>query len=133
MDKQTIGIFEKVSFPELGIKNIMAKIDTGAYSGALHCKQVKEIILDGKHVLQFVPFEQPKLVKTTDSFKKIPVTSSNGVTEQRYLVNTDITISGVTYPIRLSLSDRSSMRWPVLIGRRFLRKNNLLVDVTKSK
>jgi hypothetical protein len=49
------------------------------------------------------------------------------------VITTDIEVEGQKYPIILSLADRSAMKWPVLIGRRFLRKNHFLVDVHHGK
>ena len=43
MSQKIVGTFEKVNFPKFGINNIMAKVDTGAYTGALHCTKIEEI------------------------------------------------------------------------------------------
>ena len=128
---KVLGVFEKVSFPEYGMDNITAKIDTGAYTGALHCTNIREEAVEDGKVLHFSPFDTPNLVKTADNFFVKHVRSSNGKREKRYLIATIITIQGEDYTIILSLADRSEMKWPVLIGRRFLRTNNLLVDVRK--
>ncbi len=127
-----VGAFEKVDFPEFGIHGITAKIDTGAYSGALHCTKIHEEEQGDEIVLHFSPFDHPEVVMTSHNFYIKPVTSSNGETADRYFIDTDITVAGRTYPILISLADRSELRWPVLIGRRFLRINNLLVDATKN-
>ncbi len=126
----TIGIFERVAFPEFGIRAAIAKIDTGAYTGALHCSIITERNDDEGKVLVFKPLESDQLVQR-ENFVIRYVKSSNGAYQKRYFIDTQIDISGVTYPIILSLTDRSGMRWPVLIGRRFLRRNHFLVDVKK--
>jgi len=126
-----LGIFEKVGFPEYGMDAVVAKIDTGAYTGALHCTNIQEESVEGGKVLHFTPFDTPELVKTADNFLVKYVKSSNGKREKRYLIETIILIQDEEFPIILSLADRSEMKWPVLIGRRFLRTNNLLVDVRK--
>jgi len=128
---KTIGAFEKVSFPKFGIHDVMAKIDTGAYTGALHATNIHEAADKGKIVLNFSPFDHPTTVFTSVDFYVKHVKSSNGQREKRYVINTEIIIAGKTYPIILTLADRSEMKWPVLIGRRFMRTHNLLVDVTK--
>jgi hypothetical protein len=129
---QVIGSFEPVTFPDFAdIGGVMAKIDTGAYTGALHCTKIQEEKTENGNVLHFSPFDHPETVITATDFAVSHVRSSNGTSESRYLIDTNITIQGKTYPIVLSLADRSEMKWPVLIGRRFLRKNNLLVDVNK--
>lgn len=129
--KKVLGIFEKVSFPEFGIQDIVAKIDTGAYTGAMHCTNIREEEVAGGTVLHFSPFDHPEIIKTADNYLVSHIKSSNGVREKRYVIETSIAISDKEYPIVLSLTDRSTMKWPVLIGRRFLRTNELLVDVRK--
>jgi hypothetical protein len=130
-DQKTIGSFEKVSFPEFGINDVVAKIDTGAYTGALHATNIHEEVIDGKPTLLFSPFDHPTTVYGTEKYAIRPVRSSNGHEEDRYSIHTKIQVEGESYPIRLTLADRSEMKWPVLIGRRFMRRNNLLVDVKK--
>ncbi len=128
-----IGAFERVSFPQFNIKGIRAKIDTGAYTGALHCTKVSvEQTSDGK-VLHFAPFDRPDSEKITTNFYASHVKSSGGLRQKRYYINTEVVINDVSYPIRLTLADRSEMKWPVLIGRRFVRANNLLIDVNRKK
>ena len=128
--KHTLGSFEKVSIPGLGIKDTVAKIDTGAYSGALSCTQAKVIKRGGKKILQFSPGRRSKKVYETDRFSQKHVRSSNGQREKRYLIEIEMTIGDRTYPASITLSDRSEMKHEILIGRRFLREHNLLVDVT---
>ncbi|MEO5499790.1 MAG: RimK/LysX family protein, partial [Candidatus Saccharimonadales bacterium] len=48
---------------------------------------------------------------------------------KRFIIETDLKVQGETYRIKIGLADRSDMRKPVLIGRRFLREHNILVDV----
>ena len=126
----TVGVLEKVLFPDLGGIEVLAKIDTGAYTGALHCTKIRLVeTTDGKS-LHFSPFDHPEIEVASREFKKRIVKSSNGGLQQRYFIKTTIKIKGKTYPITLSLADRSEMKWPVLIGRRFLRANNFLVDAS---
>ena len=126
-----VGAFTYVSFPLFGIEQIKAKIDTGAYTGALHCTKISEEKTEDGMVLRFSPFDHPEITVVADEFIVRHVKSSNGKTDNRYFIQTAITVQGKTYPITLSLADRSEMKWPVLIGRRFLRQHNFLVDVSK--
>jgi hypothetical protein len=127
----TLGAFEKVGFPEFTLTGIMAKIDTGAFTGALHCTKITEEDTPSGKVLRFSPFDHPELEITKEDFVVRHVRSSNGKREKRYFISTEISLQGQIYPVTLSLANRSEMKWPVLIGRRFLRKNHFLVDVTK--
>lgn len=131
MPQKVLGAFEKVSFPEFGMKNLISKIDTGAFTGSLHCTKTHTEIENGITVLHFSPFDNPKEVHKTSLFTEGSVKSSNGTKSMRYFIETKIAIGGEIYPITLTLADRSDMRWPVLIGRRFLAVNDFIVDVTK--
>lgn len=127
----TIGWVEEVSFPELGLDNIEAKVDTGAYSGALHCTGIKVVRrgLSRKRVLRYLPDGRKDLARETDKFYETHVRSALGHGQKRYIIETEIVLKGKKYPIMIGLSDRSDMKRPMLLGRRFLRENNLLVDV----
>lgn len=127
-----IGSFEHVSFPEFkAIGIVRAKIDTGAYTGALHCTKIRTEEVSGGSVLHFSPFDHPEIQMSANDFIVRYVRSSNGERNKRYFIKTKITLQKHTYPILLSLADRSEMKWSVLIGRSFLRANNFLVDVNK--
>ncbi|MBC7868615.1 ATP-dependent zinc protease [Candidatus Saccharibacteria bacterium] len=127
----TIGAFESVSLPALNMENIIAKVDTGAYSGAVHCTLIKIIRrkLDGVKVLHFVPSGNHQGVIELEKYKVTNVRSSSGHRLKRYLIETDIIIRNKRYTVSIGLSDRSDMQREVLIGRRFLRQNGILVDV----
>ena len=76
--KKTIGAFEKVSFPDFGLYNVIAKIDTGATSGSLHATRIKEIKLPtGETALRFLPYGKKKRI-IVNSFDLREVRSSNG-------------------------------------------------------
>lgn len=131
MKRVTVGSFEIVSLPQFNLTNVVAKIDTGAYSGAVHCTDIK-VVRRGiirKRILQFTPAGNPELRTETDTFIKKYVRSSTGHRVARYLVPTEIVFAGRSYRIEIGLSDRSDMKKQILIGRRFLRENNMLVDV----
>ena len=122
--KKKLGRSEIISFPELKIGSIKAKIDTGAYGVALHVDTIR--------------FEDGTLYFTIDSdefsydkFKMISVKNSFGKVQKRFSILTKMVIGDSIYKFYVSLTDRKNMRYPVLIGRRFLYKFNYLVDVTK--
>ena len=127
--KRIIGKFEIVSFPEFGISNIVAKVDTGAYSGALHCTKIKEVRGKNGKELHFSPFDHPELIVKAKKYEVGTVRSSNGQIEQRFLIDTTLAVAGHKYPVNITLSDRSSMRHPMLLGSKFLEENKFLVDV----
>lgn len=125
----TVGCFEYVDFPEFKISAELAKIDTGAYSGALHCTDIKIVRRGGQRVLKFTPLGDVRLQQETANFMTTYVRSASGHRLLRRVVDTTIRLGGKEYAIRIGLSDRSDMKKQVLIGRRFLRDNNILVDV----
>lgn len=132
--KRIVGSFEKVSFPVLGMQNILAKIDTGAYSGALHATNIREITsAKGVVELCFCPMGQALYETRTSKYRKKWVKSSNGLREVRYAIQTKIKVRGEEMPITITLTDRSNMRFEVLIGRRFLRRHGFLVDVRRGR
>lgn len=126
----TVGRLLAVGLPELGIDMLTAKVDTGAFSGSLHATRIKEIGTGKQKQLSFVPLggkNQPVLI---DKYHKRSVRSSNGQVSQRYAFQTSIEIMGRSYPIVISLTDRSSMKFQMLIGRKFLQTHGFLVDVS---
>ena len=126
-----LGRSDRVDLPELGLSGIHAKIDTGAYTSSLHCSRAE--VING--VLEFVLLdeEHPEFTGMKFTFKKFKqrhIKNSFGEAENRYIIRTTITIHGETYRTEFSLSDRDNLRFPVLIGRKVLRKR-FLIDVTK--
>ena len=122
--KKKVGRIENISFPELKIEKIKAKVDTGAYGVALHVDSIK--LEDGK--LYFTVGNEEL---SYNKFKTIIVKNSFGKVQKRFSIFTKLTIGDSIYKFYVSLTDRKKMRYPVLIGRRFLYKFNYLVDVTK--
>ncbi len=128
-EKLIIGRREQVDFPELGLHNITAKIDTGAYTSALYCHNIREEngvlhfkLLDPSH-----PEFNEKDQKFT-SYSQKEIKNSFGEIENRYIIKTIIRIGRKRIRAVISLSDRGKMRYPVLIGRKLL-KNRFVVDI----
>lgn len=130
----TVGATVKVSFLSFGIKDILAKVDTGAGSAVLHTTQVREEInRRGNKVLRFSPFDEPTADVVAKEYTRRRFKSSNGQTEYRYVIQTTIRLKGRRYPVAVSLTDRSSMKYPVLLGSKFLADHSILVDLSKSR
>jgi hypothetical protein len=128
--KLTIGRREIVDFPELGLFGITAKVDTGAYTTALHCNDVREE--DGVLYLKLMdPSHTGYTGKELSfiEFSKKEIKNSFGETESRYIIKTVIRIGRKRIKSVISLTDRGTMRYPVLIGRKLL-KNRYVVDVS---
>ncbi len=128
--KQIIGRRELVEFPELGLKGIYAKIDTGAYSSTLHCLDIE--VKEKKLFFKVLDPNQPVLSRKEQCFTEFSqkkIKNSFGEVEKRYMIKTTIKIAGRMIKSIISLTDRATMRYPVLIGRKLL-KNKFVVDVS---
>lgn len=133
--KRVIGRIESIDLPELGLLGIDAKVDSGAYTSSIHCSaimieehsgetQVRFKILDESHPnYQEVEFCLPV-------HKEKRVKSSSGETEDRLFIKTYINLFGELFEIELSLTDRSKMKYPILLGRKAF-KHRFLIDVSK--
>lgn len=127
-DEIVYGSFEQVTLPAFSPVPVIAKIDTGAYSGAIHCSVLREHLRHNRKYLRFKPLATGEMQETEKYIHKY-VRSSTGHLVSRYLVDTEIVIKNKTYKIRIGLSNRSDMQYEVLIGRRFLREHGIMVDV----
>lgn len=123
-----IGRYDRADFPGLHLNDISVKIDTGAYTSSIHCDNIKEE--DGVLKCTFLDEEHPlyngKEYTFTD-YDIVFVKSSNGMVQKRYQIQSTINLFNRTFKISLSLSARQEMRFPVLLGRKFLTKK-FIVD-----
>ncbi|MET1033288.1 MAG: RimK/LysX family protein [Candidatus Saccharimonadales bacterium] len=129
--KKTIGHAEEIALPEIGVSEVVARIDTGARTSAIWVSEAKPTDR-GLEVLFFGPSSpyysgQPIVF---EEFEKVVVASSNGATEQRFKVKLLVRIAGRRIRAWFTLADRSTQVYPILIGRNVLR-GKFIVDVTK--
>lgn len=130
-----IGRRERISFPELNLLNIEAKIDTGAYSTTIHCHDVEVKNINGKQVLCFKLLD-PEHMDYTDTeqrfeqFQLKTFKNSFGEQEARYVVQTLIKLGKRKVRGTVSLTSRANMRYPVLVGRKLL-KDRFIVNVAQ--
>ncbi|OGT56171.1 MAG: ribosomal protein S6 modification protein [Gammaproteobacteria bacterium RIFCSPHIGHO2_12_FULL_43_28] len=126
-----LGWREWVILPQLGIDKIKAKIDTGARTSALHAFALEPFTEDGRNRIRFDihPLQHNTDVVVTcvaDVIDKRLVTDSGGHEEDRYVIETLITIGGLTWTIEITLTERETMLFRMLIGRSALRKRFLV-------
>ena len=135
--KRTVGRRELVDFPEFQLWGVEAKVDTGAYTSAIHCSNIHvETNAEGRAVLhvQLLDPSHPAFDGTPmqfEHFRLRDIRSSNGEVQERYVIQMAIRLFGQDFLTEFSLSDRSDMRYPVLIGRVLLRQARLVVDVAR--
>jgi hypothetical protein len=130
---RVIGRRDRIDLPGLGFRNLKAKVDTGAYGSSIHCSRIELVSREGKMQLSFVLLdpEHPLYkdeVHWVKEFREKKVKSSSGLSELRYIISTPVVIFGKRITTDFSLTDRSDMKYPVLLGRKFLRKR-FVVDV----
>lgn len=133
-NKPLIGRVEKIGFPEWDIYNLDAKVDTGAYTSSLHCHKVEQFEKDGESWVRFFVLDpdHPEYEKKNFTAKLHDirtVKSSNGLSEKRFVIKPKVFFNNKKRTIELSLADRSAMRFPVLLGRKFL--NSFIIDISK--
>lgn len=136
MEKKVLGRKEKITLPELGLNLIAAKIDTGAYTSSLHAEEIRIQEAEGRKILYFkilMPTHRKYTGKTLafESFREKKVKNSFGQAEIRYLIETELQLAGETFQAEFTLTDRSSMKNSILLGRKILR-GSFLVDVSKT-
>ena len=130
-DKLIVGRREIISILDLNLTDLDAKIDTGADSNALHCDN---IVIEGDMVhfclLDEVheSYHGKRMSMPLHKVKKVK--SSNGEVQLRPSIKVTVVFFGKKYKSIISLTNRADMKFPMLIGRRFL-KDRFIVDVSK--
>jgi len=117
-----LGWEEWVSLSDLSLPAIKAKVDTGAKTTALHAVAIEPFGTDKNPQVRFIMHPNPadSTVEVVCSAKIIDrrnVTSSNGVSELRYVIRANISIGGRSWPIDVSLTNRENMSYRMLLGR----------------
>ena len=131
-----LGWREWLALPGLGIAQIKAKVDTGARTSALHAFYVEPYRFKGADWIRFgihpVQRNKERVIECQSPVKdRRRVTDSGGHEEKRYVIETDLTVGGFTWPVEITLTDRDSMKFRMLLGRTALR-GRFLVDPDKS-
>lgn len=131
-----IGWREWVALPELGIDTIKAKIDTGARSSALHAPRIDTCERDGRTLVHFevAPHQRDNrriVLAEAPLLDCREVRSSDGRVQQRYALLTTVTVGPFSWPIELTLTNRDTMGFRLLLGRQAVR-DRFLVNAGRS-
>lgn len=131
-----IGWREWVELPDLGIRKVKAKIDTGARSSSLHAFDIKTIERDGKQIAQFKVHPIQRATEKTVvceaeilEFRKVK--SSTGHAQERPVILTTVEVLGEEWKIEVTLANRDGMGFRMLLGREAIR-GRFLVDAGNS-
>ncbi len=129
--KRIIGWREWVSLPDLNIPAIKAKVDTGARTSALHAFKLETFQVDDVLKVRFFLHLRKKKSQETVCeaivIDKRWVSDSGGHKEERYVIETDVIIAGLRWSIEVTLTNRDTMRFPMLLGRSAMM-GRLIVD-----
>jgi len=130
--KQIIGWREWVALPELGVETLKCKVDTGAKTSALHAFYVEPFEKDGRQMVRFGlhPHQddtQTELECVAEVFDVRTVSDSGGHKEERYVIKTPLRIGTETFDAEITLTNRDSMAFRMLLGRRAM-EGRFIVD-----
>lgn len=131
-----IGWREWVSLPALGVEKIKAKVDTGARSSAIHAFDIERFKQNNKDCVRFAlhPLQRDDATVVyceAELLDRRPVRSSSGEAEKRYVIQTALKLCGEEWPIELTLTNRDSMGFRMLVGREAIR-GRFAVDPSRS-
>lgn len=135
-DPFVLGWEEWVGLPDLDLPAIKAKVDTGAKTSALHAYFIEPFASAGRRMVRFgvhpIPGRNDVAVQcTAEVIDHREVTSSNGERELRYVIRTELKLGERTWPIELTLANRETMSYRMLIGRQAIQ-DDMLVDPATS-
>ncbi len=131
-----IGWREWIGLPDLGIKRIKVKVDTGARSSSLHAFNQRVFEKDG---VKWVRFQVHPVQRRSDETVEVEaeivefrsVRSSSGKASIRPVIVTSVVLLGITWPIELTLASRDEMGFRMLLGREAFR-GRFLINAGKS-
>ncbi|QBG48395.1 ATP-dependent zinc protease [Verrucomicrobia bacterium S94] len=130
-DPLKLGWREWCALPDLGIPAIKTKVDTGAKTSCLHTFSIIPFRENGIDYVRFKvhPLQKNETVvlECTAPVKDERVVSdSGGHKEMRYIIETRMRIGDKERLIEMSLTNRDSMRFRMLLGRRAMEENTIV-------
>lgn len=137
MNKLKIGWREWVDLPGLPLRGVKAKIDTGARTSALHAYDIEQFTTDGQDWVRFKTHPRRSQPASATVFCEMPlkdvreVTNSGGQREERCVIETPLSVGSLTWTVEVTLTDRSTMKFRMLLGRHAL-KGHFMINPGRS-
>ena len=134
--RPAVGWREWIALPQLGIKHIKVKVDTGARSSAVHASNVEFFTRGGRRWVRFDVHPMQRDTRTTVHAEALlldqrAVRNSGGRSERRIVISTIMRFRDEEWPIELTLTDRDEMGFRMLLGREAIR-GRYTVDPARS-
>lgn len=134
-DLLVIGWIEHIDLPGLDLHDLRTKIDTGARTSALHATHIETFQRDGADWVRFQveldPAHSTQVVEAPIHERR-DIKNTSGIPEDRIVIRTRFRIAGRTWVISVSLTDRSNMTFPMIIGRSALKNHNIAVHTRRA-
>ena len=135
-DRLVIGWREWVALPDLGVRSVKAKVDTGARTSSLHAFDLEEFRKNSQDWVRFTIHPEQRSSKREKSVQARvhewrDVRSSSGEAELRPVILTTIHIMGESWEVELTLTRRDAMGFRMLLGRQAVR-GHIVVDPGRS-
>ncbi|RBP27145.1 hypothetical protein DET50_11575 [Marinobacter pelagius] len=143
---ETLGFVEWVVLKDTGLR-LKARLDTGAKTSSLHAVNVEEFTRNDEEWVSFeIPLgdhdDQPEgdlyehedvtIVLERPVRRTVLIKRKGAPSQRRHVVDLEFCIAGTMHTTQFSLTDRGKFSYPVLLGRRFMRDDNILVDSSDS-
>jgi hypothetical protein len=135
-DKLILGSLEVCDLPDIGVTDLQMRVDTGAKTSSIHVDHMCQFKQNGKLWVKFDIhpdfYNVDSVVQCQSLIHDVrTVKSSNGEAQERYVIKTLLKLGHLSWPIEITLTDRSDMSNLMLLGREGMGEK-ILVDPSQS-